>query len=186
MPVKILFLDFDGVLNSHAYQMSLSPAERKGVIGLDPAAVARLNGLLTIENLEVVVSSTWRLLHEVPALAAMLREHGFRGVVRGRTPRHLRQHGMIVSAPCRGQEIQAWLHTAPDYGLEVENFAIVDDDSDMAPLSDRLVKTHFATGLLDEHVERIVKMLSEPMPSIVKPTAEDLELFDPTKLRFTQ
>jgi hypothetical protein len=55
----------------------------------------------------------------------------------------------------RGHEIQAWLSRH----REVTEFAIVDDNSDMAHLRDRLVLTSWATGMLDEHADRLVAML---------------------------
>jgi hypothetical protein len=77
--------------------------------------------------------------------------------------------GGIYAAEARGQEIQAWLDGAPRYGIEVESFVILDDDSDMVHLADRLVKTSFETGLLDEHVDRAIAMLVAAPPLLVTP-----------------
>jgi len=182
--VKIVFLDFDGVLNSHAHLRTLPAEERAGVMGLDPTAVARLNRFVEADqDIDFVVSSTWRYDHDVPALQTMLSEKGLRGCVRGRTPRMLTQHGVLVSAPCRGQEILAWLELAPDYGYAIESFVILDDDADMAPISDRLVQTTFAEGLLDSHVEKALEVLQIPMPMVAIPPEADAEYLK-SRLRF--
>lgn len=158
--MRIVFLDFDGVLNSHAF-VARRPIEEHGKhIGLDPLAIERLNRLLREASAEVVVSSTWRHRRDCAQLQTVLTEKGFVGKVLGKTPRYLKN---------RGEEIQAWLYDAPNYGIEVESFVILDDDSDMAHLMDRLIKTTFDDGLLDEHVDRAVTMLCEPQPLLVLP-----------------
>ena len=169
--MKIVFLDFDGVCNSTVYMRSLPESERSGVVGLDPAAVARVNRIVAgAGGASVVVSSSWRHGRSIAQLAQILRDASFDGHVRGATPEWLRKSpGGLYAAEARGQEIQAWLDGAPRYGIEVEQFVILDDDSDMAHLADRLVKTSFETGLLDEHVERAVRMLTEPPPLLVLP-----------------
>lgn len=166
--MRLVFLDIDGVLNSHAYTASLAAEERGGVIGIDRSAVVRLNRLLKEADASVVVSSTWRHNRGRVQLQAVLDEHGFTGHVLGRTPRWLRRApGGLYAAEERGNEIQAWLDAAPDYDIDVVSFVILDDDSDMAHLADRLIKTSFDDGLLDSHVDRAVTMLRAPMPLVV-------------------
>jgi HAD domain in Swiss Army Knife RNA repair proteins len=176
LEVRILFLDFDGVLNSTAFAMRV---QRSGVLGLDPGAVARVNWILAETGAEVVVSSTWRHKRTRMQLLDILRAVGFVGTLRGKTP---------DCVPCadplskrhvgeRGDEIQAWLDSAVLCGLEIESFVILDDDADMRHLKDRLVKTTFAEGLLDEHVERAVKMFKSPPALFASPSAEDIEQF---------
>jgi hypothetical protein len=84
--VKVIFLDFDGCLNSAAYLKSRPEDERVGVIGLDRAAVARLNRLVHATGASIVVSSTWRHGRSVAQLAKILCEVGFEGYVLGATP----------------------------------------------------------------------------------------------------
>ena len=161
--MKIVFLDFDGVLNSHAYIRTLDEKARKGVVGLERAAVERLNRLLDHTGAHIVVSSTWRHNRTPEQLAELLHEAGFvyRSKVIGRTPRWLsKSPGGIYAADSRGHEIQAWLDGADDYGITVDAFVILDDDSDMAHLADRLVKTSFDDGLQDQHVEEAIRLLN--------------------------
>lgn len=57
----------------------------------------------------------------------------------------------------RGAQIQSWLDDHP----EVTHYVVLDDDADMGPVLDRLVKTTWEYGLLDEHVDRAAGMLGE-------------------------
>ena len=168
--IRVIFADFDGVLNSHEYMRNRAPeSERGSVMGLDRLAVARLNRLVTEAKAEVVVSSTWRHNRSTSQLCDALVERGFEGTVRGRTPRWIHGRGGLEAAKCRGEEYPDVAGLAPDYGLVVESFVILDDDSDMGHLADRLVKTSFEGGLLDEHVDRAIAMLRESTPLIVLP-----------------
>jgi len=155
MANKILFLDIDGVLNSHAFW--LSTGRQRHLHDLDRKAVARLNTVLDRTGAMVVVSSTWRLHHNRTELQEMLGAYGFTGIVFGAT---------IKESMKRGLQIQQWLDE-PRYSRKqsrhyVEKFAIVDDDSDMAHLLPYLVQTHMQGddgGLQDEHVEQLVALL---------------------------
>lgn len=144
--MKVLFLDFDGVLNSDAFfaTIDVKSAEDR----LDPDAITRLNRVLDQTGAKVVVSSTWRIFHTQERLAEVLRSFGFSGEVIGTTP--------IIGGP-RGNEIQAWL----DENGRTKSFAIVDDNDDMAGLKRRLIRTTKKAGLQDEHVEPLCRMLDK-------------------------
>lgn len=178
--MRVVFLDFDGVLNSHEYMRTCGEgAMPDGVAGLDPAAVVRLNRLVNEGgHPDVVVSSSWRHGRTVHELRYLLHTSGFSGCVVGKTPdcAHKPEGGLWHGA-MRGNEVQSWLDLAPLYDVQVEQFVIIDDDSDMAHLADRHIKTDFATGLTDADVDRAIRMLTEPPPLIVVPTKE-------TALRF--
>jgi HAD domain in Swiss Army Knife RNA repair proteins len=161
--IRIVFLDFDGVLNSHALWARMKEGGDLSDIDtfLDPDAVARVNRLCTDSDADVVVSSTWRLSHSRPQLQRLLRERGFKRQVVGVTPDYT-----VRTAPCglwvaleRGHEIQGWLDdNAKRY--DVVSFVILDDDSDMAHLAARHVKTNATLGLTDADVEQAAKILS--------------------------
>lgn len=137
-PRRVVFLDIDGVLNSHAYFITQQLGTLMDV--LDPAAVLRLDALARRSGARVVISSSWRVKRPLDRLSAMLREHGFQGEVIGATP--------VLSLP-RSLEIQAWLDAAP----EPPDAFVILDDGEMDHLADRLVQTTFEEGLTDEHVE---------------------------------
>jgi hypothetical protein len=140
----VIFLDFDGVLNSHAYLKN-----RGGVKDLDPRAVALLNEILRRSKAKIVVSSMWRL-GGIDSVRGHLKRVGCIGEVIGITP---------VLSTRRGNEIAEWLSIN---GEQVSTFVILDDDSDMEHLLPRLVQTTFATGLQAVHVERALGKLLVP------------------------
>jgi len=170
--MRVLFLDFDGVLNSERYmekiQLELEKrhTQERGFQKrdyrdmIDPDAVARVSTILERTDAKVCVSSTWRKLFTIPELQTMLREKGFRGQLIGRTPDFWRTPELQANhgRRCRGHEIQYWLDRHKRY--EIDRFAILDDDNDMAHLASRLVQTDALYGLQDEHVERAVSMLT--------------------------
>lgn len=151
--MKLVFLDFDGVLNSEHWANTRPwPG-----LELDPAAVKRLNQLNYL-GIRYVISSSWRRdplwegLHR--PLEGLLNAFGFTGRVIGRTPCHLSR----ATTTNRGGEIQAWLDEQPAF----DNFVIFDDDDDMGHLSHRLIQTDWRTGLQDEHIKRAIQMLRSP------------------------
>jgi len=159
--VKIVFLDFDGVLNSHEFARSDRYVEKDGIFGLDPRAVARLNRITNRPDVQVVVSSYWRLGRTVEQLRDILTEVGFVGIVRDKTRDWMRRlDGNVYAAEERGHEIQAWLDEhVKSSDEELDAFVILDDNSDMAHLGSRLIQTDFELGLQDHHVERAIEML---------------------------
>jgi hypothetical protein len=159
--VKVVFLDIDGVLNSHEYVRSDRPRskERGGVMGIDPLAVSRLNRLLRATGAVVVVSSTWRKKRSRVELQGVLDARGFQGTVHGKTPDLSgRSPGAtLYLAPQRGEEIRHWLEHD---GAEVEAFVVLDDDGDMDAVRGRFIQTEFETGLTDADVDRAIAMLN--------------------------
>ena len=172
MSIRAVFLDFDGVLNSHDYLARIREEGKTigGLMGLDRLAVARLNRLIReADDAKVVISSSWRHGRTRPQLARLLADAGFVGSVIGMTPDfvHVHEEAGVVIGKQRGDEIQAWLDVAPRFGHDVDSFVILDDGSDMAHLKDRLVKTEFSMGLLEEHVDRAIRMLCAAPPLVV-------------------
>ncbi|MBI1689483.1 HAD domain-containing protein [Methylorubrum sp. DB1722] len=155
---RILFLDVDGVLNTHAGW----EAGHNGHDSLDPGPVARLNALCARTGCRIVVSSTWRHgPYRGPAgCRATLRRMG----LTGRFHRDWRTRGWVEADGLRcedwprGKQIRDWLAAHP----ETAAYAIVDDDSDMLPEQlPRFVKTRFKDGLQDEHADRLAALLAE-------------------------
>jgi len=159
--LRVVFLDFDGVLNHDALFLAL-PRDRTTADCLtdarsfDPACVERVNVICERTGAVVVVSSSWRCMFGMADIRGILKRHGLRAKVIGDTPRlHRTPDG---EERVRGHEIQAWLD-ARARRQTIESFVILDDSADMAHLLPRLVRTPFATGLGDEHVEQAVAML---------------------------
>lgn len=134
-PLRVLFLDIDGVLNSTRTALALggiphdlTPAN---VAKLDPVALALVRNLCRAAGLSVVVSSTWRILHHWDEIGRALNLPTM-----GATPRS--------PSGFRGDEVNAWLAEHP----EVKDWAVVDDDSDFhRSQAARFVRVDGAEGL---------------------------------------
>jgi len=157
MTMKCLFLDFDGVLNSHIYLYSDARPKDMEFLGnehlmLDPKAVLRLNRILATTGAKVVISSSWRHGWPIERLREILAARGFVGDVIGVTADLFVEEGASRE---RGDEIAHWVDTHPG----VERFVILDDDSDMHGVEAYFIKTTFKHGLQDEHVEEAIRRL---------------------------
>lgn len=153
MNARTLALDIDGCLNSAAWfeRMKADALSRRPIHHMiDPDCVERLNRLLEISGADVVISSSWRILHTVAAIDAALTFKGFRGNIIGATP-----HNM----PPRGREIARFMI---DRGRDVDHLVILDDDDDMAHLAPCLVRTSWSVGLTDADVERALLLFGVP------------------------
>lgn len=158
--MKVIFLDFDGVLNSvEWHRQNIEGGKGNGwpERHIDPAAVAVLNEVIEKTGAYVVVSSTWRIGAQRVWLQEQLAAHGFKGIVLNSTP-IIREAGKV-----RGHEIQQWLDQAacfPHGRLgPVTHFVILDDDTDMAHLADKLVHIDDEKGLTKSYIPAILKHL---------------------------
>lgn len=164
-PIKVLMLDFDGVLNSSNHLRKRATAIDGAPFGsqahedasLDEESIQRLNIIVEPDDVVVVVSSTWRHGKMRADLQNMLTRNGFTGLVIGKTP--------WLCKP-RGLEVKAWL---TDTRRNVVSFAIIDDDDDFDEFGrDRLVQTSFSGGLLDEHVDKVRQVLARPWKGLAR------------------
>lgn len=144
--MKVLFLDFDGVLN-------LYPApSRSG--NFHKTCCINLEMLLNkVPELKIVVSSSWRT-YGLDAVKDILKSNGI-------DPRRVIDVTGHEESPDsrdhRGFQVEEWLKRHP----KVNSFAIVDDNSDFKPLHDKLVQTQRTMGLTQINVEKILEILSK-------------------------
>lgn len=139
--MRVIFLDFDGVLNSHQsatfwrnkrdqtkWENDMYrdwPGTLKEYIAMEfcPIALSNVEELIRrVPDLKVVVSSTWRIGETIETLKKIL------------SPAKLVADAVIDITPIfrkrpRGNEIKAWLDIHP----EVTDYIIIDDDNDMLP-----------------------------------------------------
>lgn len=172
--MKVLFLDFDGVLNC-----STTTEKHRGFTGLDPKLIARLNRVVEETGTKICVSSTWRIGETVQSLQEILADAGANVEVIGKTPnlgppRHNSSEGAwfvndaFSSAPLmrydrRGREIEHWLEEERKAGNVFESFAIVDDDHDAGEcdsLEGRFIQTEFTYGLSEDDVDALIRVLN--------------------------
>jgi hypothetical protein len=148
----ILFLDFDGVLNSNTS-------------GLEADKVAFLNTIVINVDCEVILSTAWRIAYTQKEIENHLDQAGYLGKVDGRTPnlgceRHVKGGWERCSDAHRGHEILTYLEER--FGLDSTDwpvFVILDDSSDMHPLKDKLVHTKWNVGLELAHVREAITRL---------------------------
>lgn len=143
----LLFLDFDGVLNTIAWCRAKSASLPPGqpLTEFMPQAVQQLNHILQTCGVGFVVSSSWRLNPKLD-LAAILEANGIveaRQRCVGQTPDLSRRDGVLWVGATRGAEIQAWLASNHFRGP----FAVLDDDAAAAVPGGQHFKTDANFGL---------------------------------------
>lgn len=124
---KIIFLDFDGVLNSvdsaiafWCMDKNKHPHEDR----LDAVSVGLIRHLCEETDAKIVISSVWRLGRTVQDFVDIFKLYGWDNApVIDRTASLSRTQ---MSGDRRGREIQLWLDQHP-----VDSYVIFDDDSDM-------------------------------------------------------
>ena len=119
--MKVLFLDFDGVLNSAASFLWEKRKKTVYIAGtLSPINCSNLQYILENDSsIKIVISSTWRKIHTMVELQNILNSYGVEAArIIGKTP--------VLFSGHRGREIRQWLDENPN----VTQYVILDDDSD--------------------------------------------------------
>ena len=154
--MRVIFLDIDGVLNSHRSAVAMQTFHT-----LDPIAVKMLFRVVTLAEAKIVISSTWRQDKQwLTTIWGALRQAGYPWVHTGFLP--LGECPIIdrteVLRGDRGHEIQTWLDANPEY----DDYIILDDDSDMLDSQmDRFIKCHHHTGFGWEQWQQIREIWPE-------------------------
>jgi hypothetical protein len=162
--MKLLFLDFDGVLNERE---PLHPEVLCSTF--HPDKVKRLNRVLRETGAMIVVSSAWRyLIHRGEMNLAgfdwLLRCHGviagrLHGITRKDTTRANEHFDGKAWPFCneRGQQINDYLCEHP----EVTRYAVVDDlDLGISEAGHPFVQTDGGMGMLEDDADQLIKILN--------------------------
>lgn len=150
--MKVLFLDIDGVLTSHAscakdkVLVEWQLPEERLVDDFDVNCVQSLKDIINKTNANIVISSAWRKLFGINTLIKHLNKYGITNII-GATPELI---------DYRGNEIQAWLNENKD----VDKFVILDDNDDMLHLSKYLVQTNWKIGLEECQAKLAIEVLN--------------------------
>lgn len=151
---RIIFLDFDGVLNCWPWIKQLNESGEKfesflkrSYKEIDPARVKMISDLAVETGSGIIISSSWRILHELHELCDILLVNGMNEDVlpRGVTPK---------KGGFRGDEVQMWL----DQNTHIQSYVIFDDDGDFHP-HQPLVQTSWDEGLCASHIVRAREIL---------------------------
>lgn len=149
--MKVIFLDFDGVLNSAKY---LAACGEFGVV-IDPARMVFLKRIVDATAAKIVLTTSWREYWSAGTEDPTGKK--IREIFRSYDLQIFDKTPMLHTR--REEEIRAWLTGHP----EVENFVVLDDrllGGDF--LSGHFVKTsnHF-DGLDAEDAEKAISILKE-------------------------
>ena len=154
MKQPVIFLDFDGVLNTEQYQARLAvdgkPTKDAWGPLFAPGAVENLRRILEATDAAIVVSSSWRYAHSLDSLRMMWEVRGLPGEIFDT----LACGATYIS---RGEEIECWLnkHGRPD-------FVIIDDLDDFFPAQQpRYVETNPIVGITEADAQKAIEMLQE-------------------------
>lgn len=147
---NVLFLDIDGVLNSHQWFEKRIKSHgdeddtrrQHDLSMLCPDLVGYLNDFLNECPCKVILSSTWRRNTHIDEMTELLKLKGFDHKIEGATPIHNDRWSL------RGNEIREWIRTHVDNDAEFNRYVIFDDDSDMLLWQkDNFFKIDSFTGL---------------------------------------
>lgn len=149
----VIFLDFDGVLNTEQYhaRLAVEGKPNKDAWGplFDPRAVDNLCRIIDATDAAIVISSSWRYLHRLGSLRMMREVRELPGEVIGTIP-------CGATYISRGEDIECWLdkYGRPDY-------VIIDDLDDFSPAQhDRYVETNPILGITEADARKAIEILT--------------------------
>jgi hypothetical protein len=141
--MKVLFLDFDGVINPLTFHHSTH--------GFSPSACANVQSVLTKDpNVRIVVSSSWRRWG-LTKLREILKENGIDST---KVIDVTEEEGGWMPEN-RAKQIKSWLKEHP----EVKDFAVL-DDYPMPKLDKNYVKCNGYVGFTQKDAEIALKILN--------------------------
>lgn len=162
--MKIIFLDFDGVLcnrESIAAGYKARTCPEQDPYGPHADCIAALNWIIEQTQAVIVVSSTWRSAG-LPRMRDTLGRWGVCGEVIDVTPRLRGDDCDRFAYQKRGEEVRRWLESYRRYCGPITSFVIIDDDNDFAgAMRERLVRTSMAGGLTMAHAEQAIELLNK-------------------------
>lgn len=156
--MKILFLDFDGVLNPVHYENMMwkmwktsngliKSKDEYGMIFFDQS-IEPLREIVEKTGCRIVISSTWRK-EGIIKMESMWKARNMPGYLQSLTP--------IFDSAERGKEISHWLNVA---SIEVNQYAILDDRV-IEGHKEHFVKTNGFYGLTSEDADEVIKILNK-------------------------
>ena len=152
--MKIIFLDFDGVMDTATYcysleKQGLSECDNKGRPKFDPECVRNLGFIIEKTGADIVVTSDWKYIDSYKDLLNMWEERKLPGFLTDVTP-NISNH--------RGDDIDGWLK---ECGQSC-NYVIIDDlpkDCFNSHQLDRLIAVNPTIGLTENDAETAIEIL---------------------------
>lgn len=167
--MKVVFLDFDGVVMTAASYQSGPRVRKPGSSDedhawsrLDPELVANVSELCRAAGADIVLSTAWRSMYNGLALERALRRRGLADEVRviGQTPDLTRTAGGLYRPVPRNDEVRAWLDENRP-GWTARDVLVLDDEDHAwsAPLRARWVRSSFTDGgFTRDHLARALRL----------------------------
>ena len=150
---KILFIDFDGVLNTEHYQGLLQyqgkPWQDEYGAFFDPKAVKQLKRIIDATDADIVVESSWKYLG-LDAMKELWEVRNLPGTIIDITPSLLGKN--------KGVEIASWLSK---YAKQDIRYVIIDDE--YVILDSQLphfILTNPYEGITEEQANRAISILN--------------------------
>ena len=140
----IVFLDIDGVLNSHSFVRNCPNGVKGGLWSIDPSAVSLLNELVEQTKCKIVVHSTWAKNRTVEELRDLLQTYGFK---------HPASIIDTAYSHKRLEKIEEW---AKENIASTEQYIILDD---AFIKSERLVQCNISWGFTRQQLEEAIEWL---------------------------
>ena len=167
---KIIFLDFDGVLNTEYHQRLL---QYEGKVwqdnhgaSFDPKAVKQLQTIVDMTHADIVIESSWKYLG-LEAMQDMWKDRQLSGKVIILTPSAISDNILLSTdldvldssmLHCKGAEIASWLH---ENNMQEVPYVIIDDE--YVILESQLphfILTNPYDGLTEELAMRAIDILN--------------------------
>ena len=154
--MTVVFLDFDGVLNSAKYDEERDKTRNTNI---DESRLPYLKRIVEKTGAKIVLTTSWREhwnKNEADCddvgvwLNALFEKYGLK--IYDKTPR-------LHFGAGRKAEVFSWLEYPPE---KIENYVIIDDYGfAWEELGDKLVKTspYIGRGLEEEHVRKAIEIL---------------------------
>lgn len=163
--LKVVFVDFDGVLNGPPFPIGgpdvwRARPHRTYDMLMDRRCIAHLNAITDATDARIVVSSSWRFVLR-HSMEQFLKHIGVTGTYLSMTPFGGWKPRISQYVP-RGREIEHWLRLFQRaHGFQPAHVAVL-DDADVTPLNSYAVYTRSAAGLELRHVTKAISMLARP------------------------
>ena len=162
---KVIFLDFDGVLNTERWHSQASRNELKDEYGyrFDPVAVDNLRKIVDETGAAIVISSSWKCMG-LTTMQKMWKDRQLPGKVIDITPNSVSDEFLLNVdlndmdlLSIRGQEIKDWLIVKGGSGCK---YVIFDDMNDVLQEQE----SHFvwvdpAVGITKGNVAQAIRIL---------------------------
>ena len=169
---KVIFLDFDGVLNAFYYPKQLADHGQvwRDLFGVlfAPECIAQLGRIIETTDAQILISSSWKIPFEgetdeivLNRLKEMWEIRQYPGRIDGVIPNLTFQE--ILDMHCgddfvchKGFEIEQWLREHP----ECTSYAILDDEEIVLPKhKSHFVRTDRMVGLQKKNADRTIEIL---------------------------